>query len=271
MILDATLYQIEVLPNGDLMMCGVQNNKAYLCRTTPSGELLWEKTYQTGNPRMTLTADGNVVLATDKNLLKANVTNGDVVWNKTISLTNYAQTPTWVVEDDQQNLVVTGMYNANYTAVFTIHKLDNNGNLMWSKTPYQAMIWHHSEVKPLITVTGLYALGGYLQNTTNWDTDALLYVTDSNFSPVSIHETALNPLHATAAPNPVSDRTVLRWTEPQTGHIRVLANTGQCVHEDQVSGTEYTLEVGNLPAGIYRVQMVTDQQRVSVLNIVVHH
>lgn len=270
-ILDATLYQIEVLPDGDLMMCGVQNNQAYLCRITPSGELLWEKTYQTGSARMALTADGNVVLVTDKNLLKANVANGDVVWNKTISLTNYAQAPTWVVEDDQQNLVVSGMYNANYTSVFTIHKLDSNGNLMWSKTPYQAMIWHHSEVKPLITTTGLYALGGFLQNTTNWDTDALLYVTDSNLSPVSIRETALNSLHATAAPNPVSDRTVLRWAEPQTGRIRVLANTGQCIREDQLSGTEYILEVGNLPAGMYRVQMVTDQQRVSVLNIVVHH
>jgi hypothetical protein len=270
-ILSATLYQIEVLPNGDLMMCGVKNNLAYLCRTTPSGELLWEKTYQTGKARMTFTTDGNVVLATDKNLLKANVTNGDVVWNKTISLTNYAQTPTWVVEDDQQNLVVTGMYNANYTSVFTIHKLDSNGNLIWSKTPYQAMILHHSEVKPLITTTGSYALGGYLQNTANWDTDALLYVTDSNLSPVSTHENALKPLHAKAAPNPVSDRALLRWTETQTGRIRVWSNTGQCIREDQLAGTEYILETTNLPAGLYRVQLVTDQQRTTVLNIVVRH
>ncbi len=152
----ALIQQIEVLPDGALLLCGAKNNTMYLCKTDASGALIWEKTYEPGVAYMTTTQDGNIVLAKQGRLLKVDA-NGNLLWSKT-GMNGISAS--WVTEDGGGNLLAIGYYNANFTYVFTLGKFDADGNEIWKKTPHQSLSGANSTVKPLVTSDGGYALAG---------------------------------------------------------------------------------------------------------------
>lgn len=152
----AKINQIVALPDGALLLCGAKNNTMYLAKTNAAGAPIWEKTYETGEARMTLTGDGNIVLAKNGKILKVNAA-GDLLWSKPGP---GGGSPNWVTEDTEGNLLVTGYYNANFTFVFKLAKHDANGNKIWEKTPHQSLFGASSHGKPMVTADGDYAVAG---------------------------------------------------------------------------------------------------------------
>ncbi|MCC6463008.1 MAG: hypothetical protein IT260_21240 [Saprospiraceae bacterium] len=155
--LSAKIYQIEVLPDGSLLLCGAKNSSMYLCKTDAAGALLWEKTYEAGSALMALLQDGNIALAKPGRLLKVDA-DGKLLWAKA-GLNGLD--PSWIREDPNGNLLVIGYYNANFTVAFTLGKFDANGNEIWRKTPHQSLSGNHSTAKPLVTSDGGIALAGH--------------------------------------------------------------------------------------------------------------
>ncbi len=165
--------QMIALPDGTVLMCGQKNGSMYLCKTDAAAAVLWEKTYETGVACMTLTQDGNIVLATPGRIIKVDPA-GDILWSKN-SISQFAQYAAWITEDQDGNLLVMGSYNANFTLVFSLGKFDVDGNLLWQKTPHQSLQGAQSNAKPLITAAGGYALAGDRSG------KSMLMVTDTAF------------------------------------------------------------------------------------------
>lgn len=150
------ISQIEVLPDGAVLLCGAKNNSMYLCKTDAAGALLWEKTYEPGVAWMTLTQDGNIVLAKQGRLLKVDAA-GNLLWSKT-GMSGISES--WITEDHDGNLLAIGYYNANFTYAVTLGKFDAGGSQIWKKTPHQSLSGVNSTARPLATADGGLALAG---------------------------------------------------------------------------------------------------------------
>ncbi len=153
-----TIDQMIPAADGTMLLCGTKNYTMYLCNVDLNGNLLWEKEYESGSACMTLTQDGNIVLATTGRMIKVDLL-GNIIWSKN-SIPGYWQNPAWITEDQQGNLLVIGAYNANFTLAFSVGKFDAAGTLIWTKTPHQSLQGVTSYVKPLVTTSGNYAFAG---------------------------------------------------------------------------------------------------------------
>lgn len=73
----------------------------------------------------------------------------------------------------------------------------------------------------------------------------------------------INRLPMEVYPNPVQATARVRFTNPdhELFHIRILDQNGRMISQDQTRSDNYQLEMGELPAGVYMVEVFNDSKR----------
>ena len=107
-------------------------------------------------------------------------TNGNLIWERTYSISGYGVAATWLSIDNSGNLIVTG-YPHNFSSnpiesgLLTL-KYDNNGNLLWDKLIQGT--WAFA-VRSIVDQSGnIYVTGRAWQYTATYDFFTVKYAPD---------------------------------------------------------------------------------------------
>lgn len=107
-------------------------------------------------------------------------TNGNLIWERTYSISGYAVATTWLSMDSLNNIIVTG-YRHNFSSnpvesgLLTL-KYDNNGNLIWDKLIQGT--WAFA-VRSIVDQSGnIYVTGRAWQYTATYDFVTVKYAPD---------------------------------------------------------------------------------------------
>ena len=107
-------------------------------------------------------------------------TNGNLIWERTYSISGYAVAATWISIDNSGNIIVTG-YPHNFSSnpiesgLLTL-KYDNNGNLLWDKLIQGT--WAFA-VRSIVDQSGnIYVTGRAWQYTATYDFVTVKYAPD---------------------------------------------------------------------------------------------
>ena len=267
------LMHITPTFDGGYATVGKTGNVIYLYKTDSAGTLSWTKIldgrlYNPVNNVIVQLHDsgyaiaGNSVVTNSQFLIRTDA-NGDTLWTRTFP----GYYGTGVVEQSNGNIAVGGsdlLDNAMHLNVF-----DSLGTLLYT----QAYGYVNDEWCQSIAATsdGGYILCGSTNTFSSVDFEMFIVKTDSTGFAigVGIHENQA-PQAGKLFPNPATSYSVLTLEEPASDATIELYDAGGKLVQtiNNVNGTIVRIERNDLPAGVYFVKLISQDEEIIVQKIV---
>jgi len=234
--MDATIYSADTILNGDIYVCGIEHN-----------------------------TDGNTMV------MRLNAS-GDTVWTR-VQVAPRSQYFNSIRSTGDGGAIACGSYsNSSDTSRVYLTKYSAAGAISWQKK-----IGNYKNAYGLsadLTYDGGYIICGQVQETATSGQHALLIKTDANGNFAGI-ENHIAEKGCYFYPNPASDITTLSPRRISNGTpviIRLYDLFGREVKTIQASQVMkvYTLEVTDLPDGIYLAVIESDGQTIGLAKLVKH-
>lgn len=203
-------------------------------------------------------------------------TNGNVLWAKSAGGTSndFAYC---IAVDKNGDSYISGTFMGNFVISSTtfsafaskdvyIAKHDNNGNMMWAKGFGGNSIEECNGIS--VDKNGnLFTTGTFGSSSIIFDAITLIKtgfydVFISKLSPIYTSISTFQPANTIfISPNPFNSYTLISFEEEQKNSIiKIVDELGRKIKEIKFTGKQFTLEKGEIQAGIYFVQ-ITDIQK----------
>jgi hypothetical protein len=278
--------------DGGYLISSLQQNSLRLFKITTQGQLSWTRQYSAPtnginiNINVSRVHDGGYLVCLGQvfapYLIRFDHL-GNKVWEKYIP---YPSDEIWRFQDMAPALVDHGYllaceqtdpipdaWNAG------VIKIDEMGEVLWTQTyrSYGKVAEHVVQVLP--TLNTIYLVGNtqtiHLYN--KYKINSLLILTDHNGKLIGTqYSKQAEPTDPTPLvhllPNPAAENLLVNWSGPESSSLRwmLLDNQGRLMRQGFEEAKQFTLFVGDLPAGPYWLQLTSDTGSSTIEQVQVH-
>jgi len=255
---------------GNTQSFGAGQRDVYLVKTDVNGDTLWTKTYGGTSFDESLsvqqTADGGYIITgntqsfgtggVDVYLVKTNA-NGDTLWTKTYGgiSNDFGRS---VQQTTDGGYIITGntqSFGAGFDDVYLI-KTDVNGDTLWTKTFGGTGTDRGYSVQQ--TTDGGYIITGITNSFRAGQSDVYLIKTDANGS-TGINQSFSINNQLKIYPNPNTGEFIIEYGGALKNTSIILYNKlGQKVFESELETNRKTIDISELPNGLYILQLQND-------------
>lgn len=255
----------------------------FLSKFSPAGNLLWIKNfgsiYGSNYKNLKVTKDGDIYLSRDHRysdfeLLKVS-SDGTLKWNKYFGGSVYDNCFDLELDNDE-NIYMTGgfWYNASYGGISVtgngscmfLAKLDSTGAGVWVKSATDSQEYVYGRESSFKNSGHGYLLGSSLGNSQlDGQTVNGPFIAKLTFNTTSVQTISKEEDLISVFPNPNAGTFTVGFSniEGENKSIMVYDNSGKCVYEQLhlTSNNLITIDLKNLPKGIYSVELIADKKK----------
>ncbi len=265
-------YDVQQTSDSGFIIVGATNSfgsggeDVYLIKTDDIGNVIWTKTYgqildinQDGGRSVKQTNDGGFIITgyttvnqfawEDVYLVKTDDI-GNVIWSKGYNV-SFDNSTYQVLETPEKDYVLVGYSELGIYVV----KTDSSGNTNCVNNQYEAPAFS-SSTATLTGSGGVVDTAIFVQNSTaTLVRNPINVIEDVCDTTIGIKEQLTINNEITVYPNPVRDEFAVELDFKGKVNIELYDMMGQVVLREKGKGGKYTINAGNLRAGVYFLQV----------------